>query len=170
MNKTIIHLFLLILSISIISCKYFSNSKTADLKVPIYAELEKANWLIGKWQNSSPEGVSTEIWEKKNDSIFVGISYFVTGKDTISSEKISLEQKGNKLFYIPIVTDQNNGQPIVFTMTSSTLNSLVFENPIHDFPQIIIYKQITKDSLLAVISGKINGIVNSQNFPMKRIK
>jgi hypothetical protein len=55
-------------------------------------------------------------------------------------------------------------------MTSSTSNQLVFENSIHDFPQIITYTQITKDSLLAVISGKINGIMNSQDFPMKRIE
>lgn len=170
MNKTVIHLLLLVLTISIISCKYSTNSKTAEMKVPIYAELEKANWLIGKWQNSTSEGVSTEIWEKKNDTTLVGVSYFVTGKDTVSSEKINLEQKGNKLFYIPIVRNQNNGQPVVFTMTSSTINQLIFENPTHDFPQIITYTQITKDSLLAVISGKINGIVNSQDFPMRRVK
>lgn len=170
MNKALIHLLMLIFAISIISCKYSTNSKTADIKVPIYAELEKANWLIGKWQSSSSEGVSTEIWEKKNDSTFVGISYFVAGKDTLSSEKINLEQKGNKLFYIPTVNNQNNGKPIVFTMTSSISNQLIFENSLHDFPQIITYKQITKDSLLAVISGKINGIVNSQDFPMQRIK
>lgn len=166
MNKIIIPLLILILAISAISCKYSSNS----LKTPKYEEIEKANWLIGEWQNSTSEGVSTEIWEKKNDSTLVGISYFVVGKDTVSFEKISLEQKRSRLFYIPTVREQNNGQPIVFAMTSSAVNQLVFENPSHDFPQIITYTQITKDSLLAVISGKINGTMSSQDFPMRRVR
>ncbi|MFM9945951.1 MAG: DUF6265 family protein [Bacteroidia bacterium] len=155
---------------TIISCKNSNNTNTTENTITNFSELEKANWLIGKWQNNSSEGNATEVWEKENDSTFVGKSYFVIGKDTVSSESISLQQNGKDLFYIPTVKDQNAGQPVKFTLTSSTSNQLIFENPKHDFPQKISYTQITNDSLLAEISGMMNGKQNSQKFPMTRVK
>lgn len=155
---------------TIISCSNSSNTNTTDNTINGFNELEKANWLIGKWQNNSPEGNATETWEKKNDSTFAGKSYFVVGKDTVSSETISLEQNGKVLFYIPTVKDQNNGQPVKFALTSSTSKQLVFENPKHDFPQKISYTQITHDSLFAEISGTTDGKQNFQKFPMTRVK
>lgn len=155
---------------TIISCKNSNNTNTTGNTTTNFSELEKANWLLGEWQNNSPEGNATEVWEKENDSTFVGKSYFVIGKDTVSSETISLEQNGKQLFYIPTVKDQNAGQPVKFTLTSSKSNQLIFENPKHDFPQKISYTQITNDSLLAEISGIMNGKQNSQKFPMTRVK
>ena len=155
---------------TIISCKNSNNTHTTGKTSTNFSELEKANWLIGEWQNNSTEGNATEVWKKKNDSTFVGNSYFVIGKDTVSSETISLEQNGNKLFYIPTVQDQNAGKPVKFTLTSSTSNQLIFENPKHDFPQKISYTKITNDSLMAEISGMMNGKQNSQKFPMIRVK
>lgn len=155
---------------TIISCKNSNNTNTTENTTTNFSELEKANWLLGEWQNNSPEGNATEVWEKENDSTFVGESYFVIGKDTVSSESISLQQNDKDLFYIPTVKGQNNKQPVKFALTLSTNNLLVFENPKHDFPQKISYTQITNDSLLAEISGMMNGKQNSQNFPMTRVK
>jgi sarcosine oxidase delta subunit len=132
------------------------------------AVITKANWIIGKWKNSSPQGVATEIWEKQNDSTFAGKSYFVAGKDTVSSETLVLKQTGNTLQYIPQVKNQNDGKAIVFNMTTANDSLLVFENPAHDFPQKISYTKITRDSLVAEISGNNKGKPEAQQFPMKR--
>jgi len=148
----------------------YASFQSNDTGIVTFNELEKANWLIGEWQNNLAKGNASEIWEKKNDSAYIGKSYFIRGKDTLSSEVISLEQTDNKLFYIPIVKGQNNGQPVKFVLTSSMSNQLVFENPEHDFPQKISYTLIDKDSLLAEISGMIEGKLSSQKYPMARIK
>ncbi|HCT29393.1 MAG TPA: hypothetical protein DIW31_01350 [Bacteroidales bacterium] len=169
MKKTINYLLLAVIA-SFVSCTNSSNTKTNEVNAIKYTKIEQAAWLIGKWQNKSAEGESQEIWEKKNDSTLIGASYFVVGNDTVSSESISLEERGSELLYIPTVKNQNDGKPIVFTLTSSTTNQLVFENPNHDFPQKITYTQIANDSLIAVISGVVNGKENSQNFPMTRAK
>lgn len=100
--------------------------------------------------------------------MFAGKSYFVVGKDTVSSETISLRQNGNELFYIPTVKGQNNEQPVKFALTSSTRKQLIFENSTHDFPQKIAYTQITNDSLMTEISGTMNGKQNSQKFVLTR--
>jgi Domain of unknown function (DUF6265) len=155
---------------TILSCNNAIDRNTTKPEVKTYSELEKASWLIGQWQNNSAEGNATEIWEKKSDSTYYGKSCFVIGKDTVSSEIISLEQHGNQLFYIPTVKSQNGGQPVKFTLTSSANNQLIFENPKHDFPQIISYTKISIDSLVAEISGAVNGKEQKQAFPMKRAK
>jgi hypothetical protein len=170
MKNTFKFLMILAIASTIISCGDSGKTNPADNTITSFNDLEKANWLIGEWQNNSPEGITTETWERKNDSVFAGKSYFIMGKDTVSSETISLEQNGKKLFYIPTVRDQNSNQPVNFILTSSTNKQLIFENPEHDFPQKISYTQITYDSLLAEISGSIEGKPNAQTFPMVRVK
>jgi hypothetical protein len=158
---------------SLAACKDTATTETATTAAEshkAYETLEKADWLIGNWQNTSKEGVATESWQKLNDSSYAGRSYFVIGKDTVSSETINLTQTGDSLFYIPVVKGQNNDQPVKFRLTSSATDHLVFENPAHDFPQKISYRKISADSILAEISGKINGVESVQQFPMGRIK
>jgi len=169
--ENMLKLFMLIMiAITISSCNNSSNLKSTEAKINSFNELEKASWLIGEWQNNSVKGNASEIWEKKNDSTYFGKSYFVVGKDTVSSETISLEQNGNQLYYIPTVKDQNAGKPVKFMLTSSNSSQLIFENPKHDFPQKISYTLISNDTLLAEISGSIDGKQNSQKFPMTRVK
>lgn len=170
MKHTFKYLIVLAIASTIISCSNSGKENATDNTTKRYNEIEKANWLIGQWQNNSPEGNATEVWDKLNDSTFIGKSYFVVGKDTVSSETIRLEQNGSELFYIPTVKEQNAGQPVKFTLTNSSNNQLVFENSKHDFPQKISYTKISKDSLLAEISGIMEGKQNSQNFPMTKIK
>ena len=169
MNHTFTHFLVLILASTTISCNNVNKTSTTDA-IKIFSEIKNATWLIGKWQNNSPQGNATEVWEQKNDSTFVGKSCFVVGKDTVSSESLRLEQNGKELFYIPTVSNQNNQQPVKFVLTSSTPKQLIFENPKHDFPQKITYTQITNDSLMAEISGMLDGKQNVQNFPMSRVK
>jgi hypothetical protein len=147
-----------------------NNSNTIETKSNEFSAIENANWLIGEWQNTSSEGILTETWEKLNDSTYAGKSFFVMGKDTVSSETIRLEQHGKTLLYIPIVKNQNNEQPVSFALTSSTTKQIVFENPKHDFPQRISYTQTNKSALIAEISGVINGKKKSQSFPMQKVK
>ena len=170
MKNTFKYFMSLAIASSIISCSNSSIKTTTDNTITGFNELEKANWLIGEWQNNTPEGNATEAWEKKNDSTFAGKSYVVVGKDTVFSETLSIGQIGKELFYISTVKDQNNEQPIKFSLTSSTSKQLVFENPKHDFPQKISYTLITNDSLLAEISGMKDGKQNLQKFPMTRAK
>ena len=131
-------------------------------------KLQTTDWLIGTWENKSNEGDMVETWSKNNDSLYSGSSYFIKGKDTLHSESIQLTQKANVVLYTPTVKGQNNNQPISFQLTKQTSKQLVFENPKHDFPQKIVYQQITADSLVATISGIQQGKASSESFSMKK--
>lgn len=130
--------------------------------------LSDARWLLGRWENQTQRGKMVEEWSKLNDSTFAGRSYMITATDSISLESILLKKEGNDLYYIPTVKGQNNDQPVKFKLTSSNTTSLVFENPAHDFPQKISYILEAEKSLMAEISGMMNGQTRSRKFPMKR--
>jgi hypothetical protein len=132
--------------------------------------LDKAQWMIGEWSSTSPEGTVVEKWTKHNDSTYLGNASFVVEGDTVNSEIVTLEQKGADLFYVPTIEDQNDGKPVTFKLTESTDSKLVFENPNHDFPQKIAYTKVDADNLVAEISGIIDGEPQSHQFAMQRVK
>lgn len=173
MKKINSFLKLLVLTISFTACNSNSREESIDTKSiskKSFKQLEKATWLLGNWHHVSEDGIALEMWEQVSDSSFAGKSCFIVGKDTVSSETVVLEQVGANLYYVPTVKGQNNNQPVKFTLTSASEKQLVFENPKHDFPQKIAYMQVTGDSLVAEISGKMNGKENKQQFPLTRIK
>jgi len=133
-------------------------------------DIQKAEWLIGTWENKTQRGSIYETWTKARNNEFSGKSYSIKDKDTIVFENVRLLQENKKLFYIPTVKNQNEGLPVRFAAKSISENQLVFENPQHDFPQIIAYTKINSDSLIAEISGRKNGQNRKQTFPMKRVK
>jgi len=132
--------------------------------------ITKADWLVGTWENKTQRGSMYETWNKVSDKELKGKSYMVKEKDTIVFENLRLVQEQDGLFYIPIVKNQNDGLPVRFIAKTISATQLVFENPKHDFPQIISYTKISTDSLVAEISGTKNGKERKQTFPMKRVK
>ena len=145
-----------------------AGCKKATEKQP--GQITKAEWLIGNWENKTENGTLSENWEKVNDSTFHGTSYFIKGTDTLHNETVELSQKGDNLIYSPNVKGQNADLPVAFKMTSATANTLVFENPAHDFPPKISYKMIAKDSIVAEISCMQGGKPASESYPMGRKK
>jgi hypothetical protein len=157
MKKTILSLLIIL---SFASCQ---KSKEVS-------KIVAANWLLGNWENKSDDGDLLETWKKVNDSIYDGESYFIKGKDTLHFEKIQMKQKGESLFYIATIRGQNNDKPVTFKHNDTIEKQLVFENPKHDFPQKIVYSQITNDSIIIQISGIQQGKPSSERFSMKKSK
>ncbi|TAG30318.1 MAG: hypothetical protein EAZ13_08270 [Sphingobacteriia bacterium] len=133
-------------------------------------EIEKAEWLIGTWENKTQHGSIYETWSKVSDVELSGKSYMLKEKDTIVFETIRLIQEQKSLFYIPNVKNQNDNMPVRFIAKTVSDKELVFENPNHDFPQIISYSKINANDLVAEIAGTKNGKERKQIFPMSRIK
>lgn len=127
------------------------------------------SWLLGKWQMKDKNAVTYEFWEKQNDSTYKGVSFTLAGSDTVFYESILLQESGSDLFYIPLAKGQNDEKPVVFTFVGFRDSNFVFENPAHDFPQKIVYRQTGNGTLLAYIEGAIKGKTKRKDFPMQRI-
>lgn len=132
--------------------------------------IEKARWLIGTWENKTQRGSIYETWTRVSDNELSGKSYRLQQKDTLVFETVKIIQEAQGLFYVPTVKGQNNDLPVRFALKSISDSILIFENAGHDFPQIISYRRVSADSLVAEISGSKNRQRRKQQFPMKRIK
>ena len=167
MNKLSLSL-LTILLLSFVSCnKYDANGNI----IKDYEELEKANWMLGEWEKTDSLGTLREIWERLDDSTFVGLSYYIQNKkDTLHNEQVELMQNGEHLIYSATIKGENNNSPIPFQMTKDEDSLLVFENPKHEYPQKIQYKLMKNGSLITTISGKQNGKNTAENYPMNKVK
>lgn len=131
------------------------------------ATTKDLEWLNGWWQKATPEGTVYERWTINGETLS-GEGGFIKGKDTMVSETIVLQQQGTDLMYIPTVKGQNNDQPVPFKLTSATADSFVFENPEHDFPSKITYRKVSETTLVARISGKINGQEQAEAFELSK--
>jgi hypothetical protein len=151
---------ILLLLLTILSCK---KGEKTNL-------LNEIDWLIGTWENNSDKGNLLEIWKKENDSVYSGQSFYIKAKDTLHFETIQLKQISDSLVYSSSVKGQDNDLALDFRLTSKTQNQFVFENPKNDYPKKIVYKLITRDSLVAIISGIQQGKTSRETFSMKKIK
>jgi len=169
MNKSFNTTILSALLIVLISCKSSLNTQTQS-NATEQAALKKAAWLIGTWESKSSRGSLYETWSIVSDLEYLGKIYMIKDMDTVIFETVQLIQQQNNLYYIPSVKDQNNGQAVSFKSTFVSETKIIFENPEHDFPQMISYTMTPPDSLLAQISGMKEGQKQVQDFPMRKIK
>ncbi|MEM8893851.1 MAG: DUF6265 family protein [Bacteroidota bacterium] len=148
------------------------------LTIPILISANQSNqvqiskiptWLIGTWENKMKGGSIYETWKSESTFALSGKSYMLNNTDTTVLETISLIEENNTLFFIPTVMNQNDQKPIRFTLIENTDQQLTFENKSHDFPQLITYRLIHSDSLVAEISGEQDGQMKASRFAMTRL-
>ncbi|MBW7913538.1 MAG: hypothetical protein H3C54_07555 [Taibaiella sp.] len=140
---------------------YSCNSKTNEP-----SKLDKMAWILGYWEMVSPEGKVTESWIRTNDSVYSGIGkYTDTAGQTLTTEEISIVLRGDKLLYIPLVSNQNDGQPVIFSEVDFSNTMVVFENINHEFPQRIVYVKQGDGKMLAYIEGEMNGEPARLEYP-----
>lgn len=154
--------FILLISIFLFSCKNHSGNK--------FSKLEKAGWLLGKWEKKLPTGKLVETWENNNDSIYTGKSYFIISKDTIHSENLTLAQVKNELILSSATIGQNNDEPIFFNLTSEEENHFIFENPKNNYPKKIEYKKINDTNISVKISGTQQEKTINENYILTQKK
>lgn len=164
---------LLLAAFAVVSCQKRNESSAQygepqEIETKTYGQLEKVNWLVGEWGNTTPEGNLTETWTQLNDSTLSGKTVFVTGKDTMFTETIEIVQVNDSLLYNTKVSNQNEGKMVSFKASNVADGQVVFENPKHDFPQKIAYNKISADSLVAEISGMKDGKESKESYPMKK--
>jgi hypothetical protein len=126
--------------------------------------------LIGLWKMETNRGALYEEWKLLNDHQLSGKSFKINNTDTVVLERVTLSLNNNSIFYSPLVSNQNNGQTIHFTLISSTNQRYIFENKTHDFPQRVIYQLVSDKVLQARIEGTKNGKQMGSDFNYSRMQ
>ena len=148
-------LLLSILSITmLVSCASESTEQPVQQEQAKANKLDKLKWWLGNWQMKSADGLVIESWSNTAANEWQGYSYYLTPQgDTASHETVRLVNDNDTLFYIPNVSNQNNGMSIQFRESMLSDSSIVFENTTHDFPKRIVYVKTSDTSIHAYIEG-----------------
>ncbi|NUN08453.1 MAG: hypothetical protein HUU54_04680 [Ignavibacteriaceae bacterium] len=131
---------------------------------------ELFNRLPGVWEMKKEKSSVIEEWEIISQYEMSGKSYMVMGKDTTLLETITIRKSKSGLEYMPVVTGQNKNKAVRFLLKPKPVGAFIFENKKHDYPQRIIYRFISDDSLHARIEGKKKGKKRSGDFYYGRIE
>lgn len=140
--------------------------------LPAPNRLNELTWILGEWQIEGADEVTSENWILVNENLFSGECYMIEKKsgDTAFYETIEIRHESTGLVYSPIVSDQNDNQPVNFLLTELTDSTVVFVNMEHDYPQKITYQRFGEDSLFAKVAGTYEGEQLEDVFPYTRKK
>ena len=128
--------------------------------------VDHAAWLAGCWELRVGNRVTLEMWMPPAGGMMLGASRTVAAGVLREFEHIRLTARGDTLVYTALPSGQN---PTDFRSSSITDQALVFENRTHDFPQVIRYRRIGADSMVARIEGPgPNNTTRGFDFPMRR--
>jgi hypothetical protein len=146
---------------------FFLLSFTVYVQQDIFKPLHQLSG--GTWKMKTPKGFICEQWNKKGDTELMGRGFRVNGADTVVEENVRLTMKDGYIYYIPTVNGENDGKPVIFKLTSAFKGVYMFSNPERDYPQVVAYQFITKDSLNAWIDGTIGGKKKRVDFHYRRV-
>lgn len=133
---------------------HFSGNAQTDL--PLFLE--------GTWKIENKD--LFEHWDLLNEHSLMGFSYGLQEGEVKVSEYLSLDKKGNEIYYTATVLGQNRGQGIPFKLIRSD-SVYLFENPDHDFPKQIVYQKMSETEVwVSVSDGDEKGFTYKMTKPI----
>jgi hypothetical protein len=129
--------------------------------------LDRLAWLAGCWERRSGTRVVEEQWMRPRGSAILGMSRTTRGDSTVEYEHLRIQDEAGTLVYHAMPSGQ---PPAQFRAIALTDSAVTFENPAHDFPQRILYRQTGPGSLHARIEGSRGGQTRGVDFPMTRVE
>ena len=126
--------------------------------------VERISWLQGCWESVSGDRVIEEHWSAPRAGSMLSIGRTVRGTALVEYEFVIVRERGEQLVYIA----HPSGQPSAeFLSTTLSPESVVFENPQHDYPQRVGYRR-NGAALDAWIDGVLNGESRTIDFHYRR--
>jgi hypothetical protein len=128
--------------------------------------IDRAGWLAGCWELRGPNRITTEMWMPPAGGMMLGASRTVIGGAVREFEQLRISVRGDTLVYTALPSGQRETD---FKATTASAQSLIFENRAHDFPQVVMYRRVTADSIVARVEGPgPNNTTRGIDFPYRR--
>ena len=153
--------FCLLFTIAITAVSGLGRSRAAQ-----ESGVARLQWISGCWVSDDGKERTEEFWLKPAGQSMIGVSRTVAGGKTVFIEYAQIGEVKGEIAYT--VALGMGARPVSFKLIKSSDGEAVFENAEHDFPQRIIYRRESKDSLFARIEGKQNGVSKGIDFRYKR--
>jgi hypothetical protein len=138
------------------------SSSLPDLKEP--GKLASLSWMAGSWELANERVRIEEHWIPAKGGLMLGVGRTLRGENAVAFEFLRIEEREDGIYYVA----QPNGQPpTAFKLTKWGDKLVEFENPDHDFPQVIRYQMKSDGTLLAQAEGKRGGKMSTLSFPYR---
>lgn len=108
-------------------------------------------FMSGCWRGQTRDGGTIEEhYTTPSSNMILGVTRYTRGGRTVDFEFTRIEQGDSGIAIIP---QPQGAPPTRFALTAADAGSATWDNPAHDFPQRIVYRRVTPDSLVARIEG-----------------
>jgi len=121
-------------------------------------------WLPGFWVGGTAPTHVEERWTPPASGSILGLARTLRGTSLGSFEFLCISERDGTLVYTALPDGRTT--PTFFTLTSITESSATFENPTHDYPQLVRYTRQADGSLQTTISA--TGGTRAQNMVLKK--
>jgi hypothetical protein len=140
----------------------YHGSSTTVSSTPIAA----VRWLAGCLEARSPGQVIEEARLDVRAGTMLGMGRTTTNRGMVAYELTVIREQTGALVFEAHPSGQ---APAVFRATAVSSDSVIFAAPEHDYPQLVGYRRLGADSVLAWIDGKIQGKRQRIEFPYRRV-
>lgn len=128
--------------------------------------INKIAWLVGCLELRDGDRVVEEDRMAIRQATMLGMGRTTTSKGLGDYELSLIRERQGKLVY---EAHPGGREGAVFTAIALSDDSVVFSAPEHDYPQVVGYKRVAADSVLAWIDGKAQGKTMRVDFPYRRV-
>ncbi len=151
--KTSAQLRIFLVFAAIVLLAFSTANLVAQTPSPTPAQaISDLSWLAGDWQTAaSGRSQTDEHWTQPAGGSMMGLSRTVAGGRTYEFEYLRIEQRPEGIFYV--AHPKARCPATDFKMTRLTATEVVFENPAHDFPKRIRYRNADDGSLVATVDA-----------------
>ena len=153
-----------LITCTLVTTLYATTITIANVSLPqIQGAMSDLAWLAGAWVGTRNGRSIEERWSPPLGGAMLGVSRTVRRGKMVGFEFLRIVERNGSLVYIA----QPGGKPPTeFVLTKLEKGHVVFKNPLHSFPQRIVY-ELTEGGGLTAKIGFANG-GNYQPFEFKR--
>lgn len=135
------------------------------LPPPVFS-VETLRWLAGCLEMRSGDRLVEEFRTDFRAGSMLGMGRTTSSKGLVEYELTVIREKAGKILFEAHPSGQAGA---VFAATNVSKDSVIFEAPEHDYPQIVGYRRSGRDSVTAWIDGKQGGKRQRIEFPYRRV-
>jgi hypothetical protein len=131
------------------------------------ATIGQLAWLGTEWAGTTGPVTTEERWTPAASGGMMATARTLRGSALASFEFLCIVERAGTLVYVAM--PEGRTTPTFFTLTAITEGSATFENPQHDYPQVIRYARSTDGSALETTVSATNG-TRPQTVSLKKVR
>lgn len=112
---------------------------------PAHAQVQASDFGLldqvqGYWLMKAKHSSFSENWHRVNADCLQGVTWQITGKDSVKMDEMQLLRINNDIYYVVLTLKDDKGQPVRFKVRTLKPIGFVAENPAADYPQKVLYR------------------------------